>query len=156
MRKLNRVYAISPEAEFLKYFSDKYYQNKWNSNRNDSYQAREPGDYSDVVVPSERYRTGEGNHRGSIEEPPIKTASKPSDKIDKKYQFIKNKDGIVLQIITNQQTNDKEIIHLNLMFCLKMLCFKTQWLCLKRMKIPILFTIISNIKRRKNNADFRK
>ena len=102
------------EADFLKYFSDKYYQKKWNSNRNDSYQGREPGDYSDVVVPSERYGVGEGTYRGSIEEPSIKTASKPSDKIDKKYQFIKSKEGISLQIITNQQRDDKEIIPLKL------------------------------------------
>ena len=101
------------EAEFLKYFSDKYYQNKWSSNRNDSYEVSESRDYDEVVVPSERYGTGEGTHR-SPEEPFNRTASKLSDKINKNHQFIKSKEGIALQIITNNKSNDKELISLKL------------------------------------------
>ena len=101
------------EAEFLKYFSDKYYQNKWNSNRNDSYEVSESRDYDEVVVPSERYGTGEGTHR-SPEEPFNRTASKLSDKINKNHQFIKSKEGIALQIITNNKSNNKELIPLKL------------------------------------------
>lgn len=102
------------EAEFLKYFSDKYYQNKWSSNRNESYQAGEGRGYDDVVVPSESYRGGEGTYGGSREESPNKTDSKPSDKVSRDYQFIKNKEEIALQIITNRQSNDKELIHIKL------------------------------------------
>ena len=101
------------EAEFLKYFSDKYYQNKWNSNRNDSYQTREIGDYDDVVVPSERYGVGEGTHR-SMEEAPSRREFKPNDKVNKNYQFIKNKEGVALQITTNYQSSDKELINMKL------------------------------------------
>lgn len=102
------------EAEFLKYFSDKYYQNKWSSNRNESYQAGEGRGYDDVVVPSESYRVGEGTYGGSREESPNKTDSNPSDKVSRDYQFIKNKEEIALQIITNRQSNDKELIPLKL------------------------------------------
>lgn len=102
------------EAEFLKYFSDKYYQNKWNSNRNTGYQSGERGDYEDVAIPSEGYSVSEGNYKGSSEEAPYTIVSKPNDKINKNYQFIKNKESVTLQITTNNQLKDKELINIKL------------------------------------------
>lgn len=103
------------EAEFLKYFSDKYYQNKWNSNRNDSYQAREPGDY-DLVVPNGRESVGEGTYnRGESQSKANRSADANQIKeINSIYQFVKTKEGIALQISANQQSNDKELIPLKL------------------------------------------
>lgn len=103
------------EAEFLKYFSDKYYQNKWNSDRNESYQAGEHGDY-DLVVPNGRESVGEGTYnRGERQSKADRSADANQIKeINSIYQFVKTKEGIALQISTNQQSNDKELIPLKL------------------------------------------
>lgn len=99
------------EAEFLHYFSDKYYQNKWNSSKN-NYGEISQGqayEYNDEVVPPRSVNVGEGNYNSAPNEIPNK-----NEKISKTYQFIKNKEGVVLQVITNNQSNNIELIPIKL------------------------------------------
>lgn len=94
------------ESEFLRYFSDKYYQNKWKSNNNFGEVTEVDDDMYDVVeVPPRSSAVGEGTYNGTGNE--VKTKI---EKTEKKYQFLKGKENLELHIVTNNQQKNKEII----------------------------------------------
>lgn len=101
------------ESEFLKYFLDKYYQNKWNKNDFDSY-TKENGNYEvtegltydQVEVPS----SGSGSGRGDLEVEMVESTNPVISRIEKyTLQFKKDKDGYLFEKMKSNKPNETEI-----------------------------------------------